>query len=512
MSYHLNLMLLIHRIFYHLDLMPLPFIVFLSTCLMLFLLNIKQKPSQRLPPGPSKLPLIGNLHQLGDKPHLSLKRLADKHGPLMFLQLGSVPTVVVSSARIAREMFKTGDHLISARPVQYVPKKITYDCSDIVFGFSGEHRRELKRIAMLEVLNAKRVQKFGAIRGEEVKSMIDAVAGCWSQVINLSDLALSLANNVICRVAYGEEIREKEGDKNRFLQVLQEMQHLLGVFGVADFFPWMGWLNKFNGLDAKLDKNFNELDKYFDKVLEQHRDLPKREHEDKDLVHALLHRQRDPSQAIILRNEHIKGLLSDMFIAGSDTAAATIVWIMAELVRNPTAMKKAQDEVRAVANGKPEVLESDLPRLVYMKMVIKEGLRLHPAAPLLIPRETTDTFTVGEYEIPAKTRLFVNAKAIATDPNSWEDPNEFRPERFMGSSIDFKGHNFEFLPFGFGRRICPGISFATVLVELAVANLLCCFDWSLPEGMRAEDMDMEETVGIVMHKETPLCLVASPPS
>lgn len=207
--------------------------------------------------------------------------------------------------------------------------------------------------------------------------------------------------------------------------------------------------------------------------------------------------------------------MQDMFIAGSDTSAATLVWIMTELMRNPSTMRKAQEEVRQVVKGKQRVEESDLSKLQYLKLVLKEALRLHPPVPLLVPRETIAPCTIiGGYEIPAKTRVFVNAKAIAMDPNIWHtiDPNVFEPERFLGSSIDYKGHDFELIPFGVGRRGCPGIHFAVLLVELALANFLYCFDWSLPEDMTRDDIDMGEAIGITTHKKNPLWLSASPRS
>lgn len=200
-----------------------------------------------------------------------------------------------------------------------------------------------------------------------------------------------------------------------------------------------------------------------------------------------------------------------MFIAGTDTSSATLVWIMTELIKNPSTMRKAQEEVREFAKVKGKVVqEINLSKMVYLKLVVQEALRLHPPAPLLIPRETTETCIIGGYRVPAKTRVFINAKSIATDPNYWENPNEFMPERFLNRDADFEGQSFELVPFGAGRRGCPGTNFAIMLVELALANLLYWFDWELPEGMGVENIDMEEAVGITMHKKTPLCLVASP--
>uniref|UniRef100_A0A2P2JDS3 Uncharacterized protein MANES_14G058100 n=1 Tax=Rhizophora mucronata TaxID=61149 RepID=A0A2P2JDS3_RHIMU len=196
-----------------------------------------------------------------------------------------------------------------------------------------------------------------------------------------------------------------------------------------------------------------------------------------------------------------------MFIAGTDTSAATLIWTMSELSRNPMVMKRAEEEVRKIAQGKDKVEESDVSKLVYLKSVVKEALRLHPPAQLLLPRETTDDCEIRGYTIPTKTRVFVDAKQISHDPNSWENPLEFRPERFLDSPIDFRGQHFEFIPFGIGRRGCPGTNFAIQLVELALANLLHSFQWKLPPGVSAEDVDMEEALGL---KKSPLFLVANP--
>lgn len=202
--------------------------------------------------------------------------------------------------------------------------------------------------------------------------------------------------------------------------------------------------------------------------------------------------------------------MQDMFLAGTDTSSTILVWIMAELIRNPSVMLRAQDEVREAVKGKAKVEESDLPKLMYLKLVVKEGFRLHPPVPLLVPRETTESCRIEGYHIPAKTRVFVNVRSIGRDQKHWKNPNEFQPERFLDSSIDFRGKHFELLPFGAGRRGCPGINFAVQMIELALANLLHRFDWELPPGVRREDLDMEEAFGLTMHKKLPLCLLAKP--
>ncbi|XP_077217915.1 cytochrome P450 71A9-like [Tasmannia lanceolata] len=189
----------------------------------------------------------------------------------------------------------------------------------------------------------------------------------------------------------------------------------------------------------------------------------------------------------------------DLFIAGIDTSSSSLVWTMVELIRNPRAMKIAQDEVRRIIGTKEMVQESDLHQLNYLQVVVKESLRLHPPAPLLLPRETTEKCIVGGYEIPAKTRVLVNATAIGMDRKYWESPEEFLPERFIDNPIDYRGQDFEFIPFGIGRRGCPGLQFAIPVIELVLANLLHCFDWELLQKVKRKDVNMTEAVyGAVM--------------
>lgn len=201
-----------------------------------------------------------------------------------------------------------------------------------------------------------------------------------------------------------------------------------------------------------------------------------------------------------------------MFIAGTDTAAATVEWTMTELVRHPDTLAKAQKEVRGAVVGRDDdiVRESDLPRLKYLKQVIREAMRVHPPVPLLVPRETIEPCTVYGCEIPARTRVFVNAKAIGQDPDAWgADAARFVPERHE-EIADLSDHkpwhdSFSLVPFGVGRRSCPGVHFATSVVELLLANLLFCFDWRAPHG---GVVDLEQEIGLTVHRKHPLVLVA----
>jgi cytochrome P450 len=211
-----------------------------------------------------------------------------------------------------------------------------------------------------------------------------------------------------------------------------------------------------------------------------------------------------------------------MIAAATETTAVTLEWAMVELARNPRVTAKLQDEIARVAGGgggggseQVAVAEAELNGMPYLRSVIKEVFRLHPPVPLLLPRESMSPAAVqgGRYEIPAKTALLVNAWAIGRDPAAWDAPEEFRPERFLGgdggspAAVDFRGTDYQLLPFGTGRRVCPGINFAQPVLELALVSLLRHFDWELLGGTRPEDMDMVEAPGLSAPPRIPLVLI-----
>lgn len=199
-----------------------------------------------------------------------------------------------------------------------------------------------------------------------------------------------------------------------------------------------------------------------------------------------------------------------MFVAGTDTMTAMIVWVMTELARNPDVMEKVQQELRNAIQNKGYVEEDDLSNLEYFKAVVKETFRLHPPGPILIPRESLEKNTIEGYDILPNTIISLNLWAIGRDPEFWDDPDSYKPERFLGSSVNFLGHDFQFIPFGSGKRVCPGLNLGVAVLELLVANLIYSFDWELPKGLKKEDIDTDVQHGVVMHKKNPLCLVAKP--
>lgn len=466
-----------------------------------------------LPPGPPKLPVIGNLHQLGSIPHISLTNLAKKYGPIIFLQLGHVPTVVVSSAKLAKELMKTHDLALSNRPQLFSAKHLFYNCTDIVYSPYGAYWRFLRKICLLHLFGVKQVLAYSYVREQEVSRLINRVRDSICRpdgAIDLSELLGMYANDVICRVALGREFSGGgEYNKHAFQKLLEDYQELLGGFSLGDFFPSLEFLFSLTGMKSRLVKTSRGFDEIFEGVIEEHRNFDgAKDVKNYDLVDVLLEIQKDQSAEIRLTMD--KAIILDMFAAGTDTTFIVLDWGITELVTNPQVMRKAQAEIRSIMGDQKVVLETDLPKFDYLKAVIKEIYRLHPPAPVLVPRESKEEVAIDGYKLPAGTRFWVNAWAMGRDPEVWENLERFDPDRFMGSLIDFRGQDFELIPFGAGRRICPGMTFAIPAVELALAQLLHSFDWELPPAVEAKDLDMTEVFGITMHRKAHLLVVAKP--
>lgn len=482
---------------------------------ILALIMVRRKSSKSLfPPCPPKLPLLGNLHQVGSLPHQSLHALSKKYGPLMLLKLGEIPTLVVSSADTAKEIMRTHDHIFASRPSLMTADILLNGGTDVVFAPHGEHWRQVRKLCVNHLLSAKMVQSFRLVREEEVASMVTKISkiSMSSGVVNMSEVLNWFTSSIVFKAISGKYFRE-EGRAEVICKLIEENILILGQFSISDFLPSLGWLDVFFGVGARATRNAKRWDDVLDEIFEDR----SREAEDADdpeektdFVNVLLALQNDNSMDFSLDRGIVKAILQDMIAAGTETSFLTLDWVMAELVRNSEKMKKLQDEVRGIANSKSNVREEDLSSMSYLKAVIKEVLRLHPPVPLLIPRESMDRCMVQGYEVPNKTRVLVNAWSIGRDPKIWEAPEEFRPERFIDCPVDFRGHDFEFIPFGAGRRICPGMQFAVSMLELALANLIHRFDWKLPDGMKCEDLDMGDSPGLTTRRKQNLHLVAKP--
>ncbi|KAK3124896.1 hypothetical protein QOZ80_7BG0595720 [Eleusine coracana subsp. coracana] len=301
--------------------------------------------------------------------------------------------------------------------------------------------------------------------------MIGNLKRAQGQPANLSEEIFAHVDAIIGMTAFGSVYgSEQFRHKKHFQHVLDEAMDMMASFSAEDFFPNAAGrlVDRLSGMEARRERCFHELDGFFQMVIDQHLDpaRPRPEQGGGDLVDALIAVWKEQKDCMAFDQENIKGMILDTFLGGVDTSSVTLIWAMSELIRSPTVLAKAQNELRQVLGRRRRVEPDDLPKLSYLKMVVKEALRLHPPASLLLPRETVRATSIGGYDVEAGTRIFVNVWAIGRDPESWDKPDEF-----------------------------------------SLANLLYCFDWTLPEGMKTEDVSMEEEGGLSFHKKVPLYLV-----
>uniref|UniRef100_A0A0E0LDW1 CUE domain-containing protein n=1 Tax=Oryza punctata TaxID=4537 RepID=A0A0E0LDW1_ORYPU len=498
--------------------------LFLATVLILSLAFVKLRPrnnGENPPPGPWQLPVIGSLHHLtGALPHRALRDLARCHGELMLLRLGELPVVVASSPAAAREVMRTHDAAFATRPQTATLRALTRDGLGVAFAPQGEHWRCLRKLCVTELLGARRVRCLRGGREAEAAFLVASVASMsasttTSEPVNVSSLVARYVTDAVVRAVVGDRI----SDRDAFLERLEEGVKVAAGFTLADVFPSSRLARALSGAARRAEAHSREMTRLMDGVIEEH--CQRRaaaaagwpDEEDEDLLDVLLRIQKDGGLQIHLDMGTIRVVIIDLFSAGSETTGTTLQWAMAELMRNPAALRKAQAEVRGVLAGQSHVTEDALPDLHYLHLVIKETLRLHVAVPLLLPRECQEPRRrVLGYDVPERAMVLVNAWAICRDAAVWgPDAEEFRPERFDGGggAVDFRGTDFEFVPFGAGRRMCPGVAFAVAIMELGLASLLFHFDWELAGGAAPGELDMAEGLGITARRKNDLWLHAT---
>ncbi|XP_015883004.2 LOW QUALITY PROTEIN: cytochrome P450 CYP736A12 [Ziziphus jujuba] len=456
-----------------------------------------QKHGYKLPSGPWGLPILGNLYQLGTLPHHTLRNLAQKHGPIMSIWLGNVPTIVVSSSIAAELFLKTHDSVFSSRPPNQAADYILYGRKGILFTEHGPYWRAVRKLCASQLLGSSKVESFAPIRREELGCLVQTLekAAVEHELVDLSEKISEAMENIIFRIVLG---RSKE-DGMDLKGLVEEALNLVGAFNLADFVPFLGALD-LQGLKVRMKKFTTNFEKILDKIISEHEQDYGRMRQEKprdfiDVLLSLINQPLNPhdEQVHIIERSNIKAILIEMLIATYDTSTITIEWTFSELMKNPSKMTRLQQELKDVIGTHRMVEETDLQNLPYLDMVVKETMRLHPAAPLLLPRQSTEDIAINGYYIPKNSRVLVNAWAIGRDPNVWsENVEEFYPERFIDSKIDVGGQDLELIPFGSGRRKCPGMQLGLATVRFVVAQLVHCFTWKLPNGTLPKDLDMSE--------------------
>ncbi|CAL9779517.1 unnamed protein product [Musa acuminata subsp. burmannicoides] len=345
------------------------------------------------------------------------------------------------SAAAAQEVMKTHDLAFASRPDSSLSDRLFYGSQDIGFCKYGELWRQVRRVCVLHLLSLRRVHSFRPIREEEVALLVGRIRAASSRV-NISEMIVSLTSDIISRVAFGRKHVEEEGGGSGVRALFSELTTVLGSFPLRDFVPLLGWIDRLNGLDARVRKTAIKFDAFIETILEEHERKTHTNHarddsSTMDFSDILL--ASEAVDGIALSRDCVKAIILDMISGGTDTTYTTIEWAMAELVKHPRKMERAQEEIRKIVGSGGELREEMMEGMEYLRAAIKETLRLHPALPLLVPRESMEDAGLQGYLIPKGTRVVINAWAIGRDPVSWEKPEEFWPERFVGNSIDFKG-------------------------------------------------------------------------
>ncbi|XP_037431957.1 indolin-2-one monooxygenase-like [Triticum dicoccoides] len=477
---------------------------------------------QQLPPSPpGKLPIIGHLHLLGSQTHISIRDLDAKHGRngLLLLRIGAVPTLFVSSPSAAEAVLRTHDQIFASRPPSMAANIIRYGPTDIAFAPYGEYWRQARKLLTTHMLSAKVVHSFRHGRQEEVRLIINKIraAATRGTAVDMSELLSGYTNDVVCRAVLGESHR-KEGRNRLFSELTEINVSLLGGFSLENYIPpnmvMADALLRLVSVKAqRLNKRWDDL---FNEIIEEHLHPSKPssgEQQAADFIDLLLSLKEEYG----LTTDNIKAILVDMFEAGIETSYLTLEYGMAELMNNRHILTKLQEEVRSQGKKLDMITEEDLSSMAYLRATIKETLRMHPPAPFLLPHFSTADCKIDGYLIPANTRVLVNAWALGRDPSSWERPEDFWPERFLqdqDGDVDtqMRGKDLRFLPFGFGRRICPGMNFGFATMEVMLANLMYHFDWDVPNMVgTGAGVDMAESFGLTLRRKEKLQLVPQIP-
>ncbi|KAJ8762617.1 hypothetical protein K2173_008056 [Erythroxylum novogranatense] len=484
------------------------------TLLLLLILVFKlvlQKHGKRtnnLPPSPPSLPILGHLHLVNQPMYRSLGDLCTKYGDVLLLRFGTRKVLVVSSPSVVEECFTKNDIIFSNRPRLIAGEHLHYNYRAIGFSSYGDHWRNLRRVTSMELFSAPRLNKFSKIWEEEIQLLLKQLfqeSVDKEMRVNLSSLFMELTFNVMLRMIAGKRYYGKgvvDDEAKEFRDLIREYMEVHGSVTLNDFFPVLQWVD-FQGIERRMIRVMKKVDAFVQHLVNEQR--KKRAESSlvvsgsnsidresgRTLIDAMLSLQE--TQPELYPDEDVKGVIMEMLTAGSETSATTMDWAMSLLLNNPEAMQKTVADIEAVVGLRRLMDETTLPNLNYLQNVIKETFRLYPAAPLLVPHESSDDCNVGDFHVPKGTMLLVNAWKIHRNPSYWVEPEKFMPERFELGKVD--GYNL--VPFGAGRRICPGAALGRRTVGLTLGALIQCFEWS---RISEEKIDMTEGIGLSMPK------------
>ncbi|XP_038982893.1 xanthotoxin 5-hydroxylase CYP82C4-like [Phoenix dactylifera] len=456
------------------------------------------------------LPLLGSHNNIGR----ALKAAADAAGPVFALRLGARPALGVSTREAAKECFTANDKALAGRPPTAASKLMCYNNAMVGFSSYGPYWRRIRKILTLELLSHARLGSLAHVRASEIRDFARTLYGLCRdgdggpvRVEIISKWFQELTFNVVVRMVSG-----KSSEARRFTGAMHRMMELLGAFAISDVVPLLKWMD-LGGYERAMKRNAAVMDCIIGGWLREHRERRIQGRGDgmQDFMDVMLSIMEKEGE---LFSDHdpdtvIKANSLALISAGTDTTSVTMTWALAQVLNHPRVLKKAQEELDAHVGMGRNVEESDVEKLAYLQAIVKETLRLYPPGPVLIPHQAMEDCEVGGCDVPAGTQVLVNAWAIQRDPQVWPEPSAFLPERFLTShrDVDVRGRRWELLPFGSGRRACPGASFALQVMHLTLARVIHGFDLETPTG---GPVDMTEGKGASLPKATPLEVLVTP--
>ncbi|KAL3828923.1 hypothetical protein ACJIZ3_017725 [Penstemon smallii] len=517
--------------------------LFLAIVLMVIRYFKKSKENSNLshhqiiaPEPPGAWPIIGHLHLLSGPTPLArtLGALANKHGPIFSLRLGTHQALVISNMELIKQCFTSNDCVFATRPNMAVGQHIGYDNAILGLAPYGSYWRYIKKLVTLQLMTATQLEKLKPVRSSEVDYFIKNLYQHHNKVSDKTDLSpgqtlhynsknvISLNScledltfNIITRILVGKRFSSGESSDLKFKEGVKKALYLSGVFVLSDAISILEWFDV-GGYLKKMKETAKELDQVLEEWLQERIEMMRKrcgiEESDHqyDFLDVML--SALPEGEIVFgfkRETVVKATMLILILTGSESTAETLTWAISLLLNNNHALTLAQEELDANVGINKWVEESDIKNLHYLQSIIKETLRLYPPGPLAGPHQATQDCKIGGYYVPKGTRLIVNLWKLHRDPNVWIDCNGFRPERFLNEhrDVDFKGKHFEYIPFGAGRRMCPAMTFGLQVVHLTLARLIQGFNISTYMG---GPVDMGEGLGIALPKLKPLEVVLTP--
>lgn len=478
--------------------------------------KLSSKPP--LPPGPRGLPLVGYLPYLSPNLHRDYLALAKIYGPIFKFWMGTKLCVVISSPQLIGQVVREQDTVFANRDVSIAALILTHGGNDIAFASYGPKWKKLRKIFANEMSSNTVLNNLYGLRREEVRKSVRYLYDRINTPIDIGSLVCQTAINSIMNMTIGASLKGVDApiDSCQIKKVIEDLVMLLGKPNISDVLPMLKSFD-IQGIARDITKITQLFEAMIDNAMAKRKNAiinhVANASTRKDLLQFLMELHEDQDSETSISMPEIKALLMDTILGATDTTTTSVEWAMSEIFNKPMVLNKIQEELKQVVGLNNNVEESHLSKLTYLNAVFKETLRLHPPAPFLIPRFPSQSAIVGGYTIPKGTTIFLNVWSMQRDASVWENPLEFLPERFLGVEsqgdvkYNFLGKNFNYLPFGSGRRICPGFSLGEKMVMLMLASLLHCFDWQMPIGTK---VDLSDKFGIVLKKKDPLIAIPKP--